>query len=47
MIPTLQDHEEEDKNNLFRSELNVAFRKISIKKPTEPIFADGETEGRK
>lgn len=46
MIPTLQD-QEEDKNNLSRSELNVAIKKFLIKKPKEPLFADGEAEGRK
>lgn len=47
MIPTLQDQEEEDKNNLFRSELNVAIKFFFIEKPKDLVLADGEAEGRK
>lgn len=46
MIPTLQDQEEEDNNNISLG-TERSHPNFFIEKPKEPIFADGEAEGRK
>lgn len=46
MIPTLQDQEKEDKNNISLG-IERSHQIVFIEKPKDLVLADGEAEGRK